>query len=335
MPNIDDEKPDSPDSIDNIDSLGVTEAPGDSDSYQHDLYNDIDREEPKVVLPIVLFITTLFTTIIAGAFYEGVNLFDGVLSGDFTVFFGNFHLGLPFSLALLSILGIHEFGHFFAAKKHGVRTTYPHFIPGPPLPPMIGTFGAVIRVKSPIRTKKALIDIGAAGPLAGFVAALFITIGGFMLSSVVLINPDGAEHLGLGNSLLLKAIEYFTVGTIPEGFDLALHPIAFAGWIGLFITALNLMPIGQLDGGHMLYALLGRYHKKVSMAIAASLIVLGSVTWLGWAVWGVIVFFIGTGHPPVENESEELTKNSKIVCLLSVIVFILTLIPTPFYIIGL
>lgn len=337
---------DKNDNNDENNALGEQSSPGaiedanlgDSGGNESNVLTSTEGEvsdDPKALLPVMLFIATLFTTVSAGAFFEGFNPFSGVSDGDFSDFFSKLSHGVPFSLSLLIILGVHEFGHFFAAMKHGVKTTYPYFIPGPPLPPMIGTFGAVIRVKSPIYTKKALIDIGAAGPLAGFVVALFVTTWGYMLSDIVPLNPNGGDHLGLGNSILLKGIELVTVGNIPSGYDIALHPIAFAGWIGLFITALNLMPLGQLDGGHMLYALVGKKHKKISISIALFLIGLGLVTWLGWAIWGAFVFFLGHGHPPVKDSLEELSKSSKIICLLSLIVFILTLIPTPFYIIGL
>ena len=293
------------------------------------------EESPKGKLPLVLFVVTLLTTTIAGAFYEGVNPLSGVLDGDFSEFLPNMSYGLPFSLSLLLILGTHEFGHFFAARRHKVKTTYPFFIPAPPVPPMIGTFGAVIRIKSPILTKKALIDIGAAGPLAGFVVALILTVWGFNLSEIATVNPSGIERLGLGSSVLLEIIEYMTVGYLSDGYEVMLHPIAFAGWIGLFITALNLMPMGQLDGGHIIYAVIGRRHKKVSITVACCLIILGSFTWLGWTVWGILVFIIGLGHPPIEDDQEVLDKHSKIICLLSLIVFLLTLTPTPFYIISL
>ena len=125
---------------------------------------------------------------------------------------------------------------------------------------MIGTFGAVIRIKSPITTKNALVDIGAAGPLSGFVVAIVVTAIGLMLSTVMPV-PSVTGALGLGSSLIFKLITYLTVGTAPEGYDVMLHPVAFAGWIGMFVTAMNLLPIGQLDGGHIVYALIGRRHK--------------------------------------------------------------------------
>lgn len=280
-------------------------------------------KKPGVLLPAALFIITVFTTIVAGAMYQGADLLNN--PGEFT-------RGIPFSVSLLLILGTHELGHYIASRKHGVATTLPVFIPGPPFPPMIGTFGAVIRIKSPITTKNALVDIGAAGPLSGFAVALAVTYEGLRLSKVLPKGVSG-EALGLGSSLIFQILSYLSVGPVPEGFDVFLHPVAFAGWIGMFVTAMNLMPIGQLDGGHMVYALLGPWHRIFSVLMVAFLAVLGLLTWPGWFIWAALISIIGLRHPPIEDQHLPLDGRRKLICVATILVFILTFMPTPFYII--
>lgn len=278
---------------------------------------------PRVVLPAVLFIVTVFTTIAAGAMYQGADLFNN--PWELT-------RGVPFSVSLLLILGTHELGHFIASRRHGVATTLPVFIPGPPFPPMIGTFGAVIRIKSPITTKNALVDIGSAGPLSGFIVALAVTFQGLRLSTVLPKGVSG-EALGLGSSLIFHILSYLSVGPVPEGFDVFLHPVAFAGWIGMFVTAMNLLPIGQLDGGHMIYALLGPWHRIFSVLMVVSLVILGLLTWPGWFIWAALISLIGLSHPPIEDQHIPLDGGRKLICAVTILVFVLTFMPTPFYIV--
>lgn len=281
-------------------------------------------ERPKVLLPVILFLLTIVTTVTAGALQQGVNIFTdpaGLVKG------------IPFSASLLFILGTHELGHFIASRRHGVSTTLPVFIPGPPIPPaLIGTFGAVIKIKSQISTKKALVDIGAAGPLAGFIIALFVTFWGLKLSTIV---PKETLHggLGLGSSLIFYGLSYISLGPLQIGQDILLHPIAFAGWIGMFVTAMNLLPIGQLDGGHIIYALLGRRHRMFSITMIVILLVLGVVAWPGWFVWAALVSLIGIWHPPVEDQFEPMDGTRRSISIAAILVFILTFIPAPFYIV--
>ncbi|MBI5641943.1 MAG: site-2 protease family protein [Deltaproteobacteria bacterium] len=280
-------------------------------------------ERPKILLPSVLFVITIITTVTAGALYQGAD----ILHSPWDI-----AKGIPFSISLILILGTHELGHFIASRRHGVSTTLPVFIPGPPLPPMIGTFGAVIKIKSPITTKSALVDIGASGPLSGFAVALIVTAIGLELSTVMLVTPS-TEVLALGSSLIFKFLTYITVGTMPEGYDVMLHPVAFAGWIGMFVTAMNLLPIGQLDGGHIVYALIGRKHRLFSMAMIAILVVLGIFNWTGWFIWAALISVIGMWHPPIEDEYSPMDGKRKAVTAAAIIVFILTFMPTPFYIV--
>lgn len=281
----------------------------------------VSLERPKFLFAAFLFATTVCTTVVAGALYQGADIFANPAS---------LISGVPFSFSLLLILGTHEMGHYLASRSHGVFTTLPMFIPGPPIPPMIGTFGAIIRIKSPITTKGALVDIGAAGPLSGFAVSLFVTIAGLKLSTIMPKYVD-SPNLGLGSSLIFKFLSYVTIGPVPAGLDIFLHPIAFAGWIGMFVTAMNLLPIGQLDGGHLIYALIGPRHRLFSIAMVASLMILGIFAWPGWFLWAALISFMGLGHPPVRDQHIPMDRGRRIICAATIIVFILTFTPTPFY----
>jgi membrane-associated protease RseP (regulator of RpoE activity) len=259
----------------------------------------------------------------AGALYEGADLWN-----DSTAIFK----GWPFCVALLLILGTHEFGHYIASRMHKVVSTLPFFIPAPPIPPMIGTFGAVIRLKSPITTKNALVDIGASGPLVGFVFAVVVMVVGINLSTIVPLSSS-VGTVSLGEPIIEKLIVYLTMGEIPHGYLLKLHPVAFAGWIGFFVTALNLLPIGQLDGGHIMYAIFGSDHRKVTLGAVAILVVMGISFWPGWIMWAILVTIIGTRHPPIRDQHVRMEPARQFVCMGSIFVFVLTFTPTPFYII--
>ncbi len=274
-----------------------------------------------MIVPLVLFVLTVLTTMTAGALYEGAHILEDPWQ---------LLVGLPFSASLLFILGTHELGHYFAARYHRVDVTPPFFIPAPPIPPMIGTFGAVIKMRSPIATKQALVDIGAAGPLTGFLAAMVITLVGLSLSQTMPAPEEPA--LGLGSSLIFELLGRLVVGRLPEGYELYLHPVAFAGWIGFFVTSLNLLPIGQLDGGHLIYALFGRTHFAISRLTTVALVALGLLTWHGWILWAVLVTIIGVWHPPVADPYEPLDRRRLSVSMFTIAVFVLTFTPYPFYI---
>lgn len=292
-------------------------------SENHVTHHDGKSTVKRFFWPALLLVATILTTVTAGALYQGVDIFSNP---------ENIVIGIPFSASLLAILGTHELGHYIASRRHGVETTLPLFIPGPPIPPMIGTFGAVIRIRSPITTKNALVDIGAAGPLAGFVVALFVTGYGLSLSTVTPYTPTG-QTLGLGSSLIFRALSFLTIGVTPEGAEILLHPVAFAGWIGMFVTAMNLLPLGQLDGGHIVYALIGTRHRRFSILTATALIVLGIVYWSGWFIWAALISVIGLGHPPIEDQSVPMDAKRRVITALCVLVFVLTFMPAPFYII--
>ena len=276
------------------------------------------RRRREFIIPIALFILTVATTIIAGALQKGVNPFQEP-----------FRLieGIPFSLTLLTILLTHEFGHFFASRRHGVKASFPYFIPAPP-PFLVGTFGAVIKTRSPIMDKRALLDIGAIGPLAGFITSIVVTVIGLNFSTIITI-PEEKEVLGLGSSLIFSLLSYFVIGPVPEGQDILLHPIAFAGWIGFFITSLNLLPIGQLDGGHIIYAVFGKWHRLISITMIGILVIFGIFTWQGWLLWAMLVTLLGIKHPPLMDGQIALDRRRKIIGWLSLAVFVLTFIPLP------
>ncbi|MEE9615314.1 MAG: site-2 protease family protein [Thermodesulfobacteriota bacterium] len=280
-------------------------------------------EGPKLTLHLVLFALTVLTTVTAGALYEGVNPLVEPLG---------LVKGIPFSFSLLLILGTHEFGHYAASRLHGVDATLPYFIPAPPVPFMIGTFGAVIKMRSPITTRSALVDIGAAGPLAGFVVAVVVVVVGLGLSEVAPSPPPG-EAMNLGSSIMFALLSELAIGPVPEGHDVFLHSVAFAGWIGLFITAMNLFPVGQLDGGHIVYAVIGERHAAtVSFVTVACLVALSVFAWQGWFVWALLVMVIGTGHPPVTDEGVPLDGKRRRISAVTLAVFVLTFMPVPFYI---
>lgn len=269
-------------------------------------------------LHLILFILTFLSTLTAGAlFQKGIDIFNEPW---------RIYEGLPFSVAIMVILLGHELSHFFASKIHNTKATLPYFIPAPSL---IGTFGAFIKMKSPIETKRALVDIGASGPIAGFILSVIATIIGLSYSNVV---PAAAakSSLGLGDSILFSLLSRLILGAPPDSYDILLHPVAFAGWIGLFVTSLNLIPIGQLDGGHIAFAFLGRWHRMVSICLVAVLITLGLFSWEGWTFWGVLMVILGIKHPPVLYEDMEIGRKRKIVGALSFIIFIITFIPSPF-----
>lgn len=273
-------------------------------------------------LNLILFVLTIITTMMAGAFQQGVNPFEGL----------NILKGVPFSFSIMSILLAHEMGHYVMSRKHGVRATLPYFIPFPH--PLIGTMGALIKIKSPIPNRKALLEIGAAGPWAGIIVAIPITIVGLMLSEVVPVH--GQEGLYLGNSLLFALLSKMVAGSIPPGYDLYLHPMAFAGWLGFFVTSLNLIPMGQLDGGHVIYALLGKkYHRIIARITWVSLVIAGLIWWKGWLTWAIIGLILGLDHPEPLNDHIPLTRNEKIFAIASILLFVFTFVPNPIVVKGL
>ena len=278
-------------------------------------YNILMKRIP--FLHILLFILTIFSTLIVGALQAGADIWKEP---------GQIYKGLPFSLTLMIILLSHEFAHFFSSRNHGVKATLPYFIPAPNI---IGTFGAFIKMKSPIITRKALIDIGASGPIAGFIISVVACIAGLNMSDVVSVS-ETRGLLRLGDSILFSFLTGAILGVTPVDQDIMLNPVAFAGWIGLFVTSINLIPVGQLDGGHIAYALLGEKQMRFSVILVVVLAWLGLFIWEGWVLWAVLLVILGVRHPPVIYWEVPLDRKRKLIGGMSLIIFILTFIPVPF-----
>jgi membrane-associated protease RseP (regulator of RpoE activity) len=239
--------------------------------------------------------------------------------------------GLWYSVTILLILGCHELGHYFACRYYDVDASLPFFIPVPLL--LTGTMGAFIRIREPIPSKRMLFDIGIAGPIAGFLVAVPALIFGLSMSNVVRL-PTGSQVglMELGEPLLFKLVSAFIWGTPPEGFSLNLHPVAFAAWFGLLATALNLFPIGQLDGGHISYAVLGRFSTYVTVVMIGVALVLTwfSASWLVWTVLmiGMLAVF-GAKHPRTVDEHVPLDRARLALAVFAVLMFVLCFTPAP------
>lgn len=230
-----------------------------------------------------------------------------------------------YSFWVLLILTAHEFGHYFAARRHRVRATLPYFIPLP-LPPL-GTMGAVIRMSPYIPNRRALFDIAVAGPLAGMAVALPVVFWGIHLATRVPVQRAGGLHFG--DPLLFRIAEQLMHGPRPEGFEILVGPMAFAGWVGLFVTALNLLPMSQLDGGHISYAVFGLRSRKIAMAVFGTLALAMLFTGPTYILFLALAWFVGLGHPPTLDDSVPLDGRRKALAVLALIVFILCFTPTP------
>jgi len=266
---------------------------------------------------LALFLITLLATIIAGAMQQGINPWESPW---------DLWRGIPFSFTLMIILASHEFGHYFMSVKRGVRVTLPYFIPAPSI---IGTFGAFIKMKSPILDRKTLLDIGVAGPIAGFAVAVPVLLTGLMLSEVNVAAPSETD-MELGSSLLFSLLSWAVFGHLPDQVDIILHPIAFSGWIGLLVTCFNLVPVGQLDGGHIAYALFGQRQRTLAKIMFFILLVLGVAGWTGWLIWALILLFMKLAHPPVIYDWIPLDGRRRLIGWIAMSIFILTFTPVPF-----
>lgn len=274
------------------------------------------KQKRKPWLHIFLFLCTLVTTTMAGAMQNGVDL----LSNPWEIY-----SGLPFAVTLMTILLVHEMGHYLMSRRHGVKATLPYFIPAPSF---IGTFGAFIKMTSPPPDRRSLFDVAAAGPLAGLVLAIPAVIVGLQLSTVASDEKTGG--IALGSSLLLSFLSQITLG-LPDDANIVMHPIGFAGWIGLLVTAMNLLPVGQLDGGHVIYALFGERYIWVARAALVTILSLGLLRWWdGWLVWGILLLFMGLRHPPPLDPYAPLDPKRKFMGWLMLVILAVTFIPIPF-----
>ncbi len=311
------------------------------------------KDKNRYFLHTSLFVITFITTTFAGAAW---------ISGSPGPYDISFLLkGLPYSISIMFVITCHEFGHYFAAKFHKVKATLPFYIPFPPIPYFLnfGTMGAVIKTKTPIPSKKAMFDIGVAGPLAGFVACLIVLIYGFThvpgVEYLLQIHPDffspnfGKGELGLefGNTLLFTFFKDIFIAPgrfFPPMSEIYHYPYLCVGWFGLFITSMNMIPVGQLDGGHISYSLWGdKFHFHVASVSLILLFILGitgilyeanvwavNFGWDGWIFWALILYFvIKPKHPPIYDDTQ-LDNFRKFLGYLSFFIFIISFSPSPF-----
>jgi Zn-dependent protease len=293
------------------------------------------KKKKSVWINIILLVATVFTTTLAGSLqWVSINQArNGITNADFFMslsqsFQPEYILQgfLFFSIPLMLILGVHEMGHYYASKKHHVDASLPYFIPLPP-PFILGTFGALISTREPIPNRKALLDIGIAGPLCGFLVAIPVSILGFFLMQQHPIVVQSTEaNINFIYPLLLQWMS--SLFSIPQ--NAITHPTLFAGWVGIFLTAVNLLPAGQLDGGHVARAILKEKHKYVSWMVIFILAGL-SFFYTGWLMFAIIILlFIGTQHQPPLNEITRLDSKRKLLGLAILIIFILSFAPIPF-----
>jgi membrane-associated protease RseP (regulator of RpoE activity) len=282
------------------------------------------KKRKSVWVNIILLVATIFTTTLAGALqWVDINQVDWINMVSLPYLWQGF---IFFSVPLLLILGVHEMGHYYASKKHHVDASLPYFIPLPP-PFLLGTFGALISTREPIPNRKALLDIGIAGPLCGFLVAIPISLIGFyLMQQQPLPIPLNGDNITLVPPLLLQWMQnLFSISG-----NYVIHPTLFAGWVGIFLTAVNLLPAGQLDGGHIARAILKEKHKYISWVVIFVLAGL-SFFYTGWLMFAIIILlFIGTQHQPPLNEITPLDTRRKLLGLAILIIFILSFAPIPF-----
>jgi len=290
-----------------------------------------------LILACILFLLTLCTCLVAGTQFATAYAQNEAFSFDeflrsFTLFYKHplgLAAGLPFALTLLTILLTHELGHFFACRYHLIRATYPFFVP---FPNLNGTFGAFILIRSPILTNRALFDVGASGPLVGFVFAVPALVYGVLHAKLVpgLADPANAEVI-YGTPLLLRLLDaVLHPGVSPDA--LLLPPIGRAAWVGLFVTSLNLVPVAQLDGGHILRSLSPRIHRYSSILLPAVLILLGLVGfWDGWYIWGALLLAMRFLRVAPICDPATLDRRRRWGALLALLIFLLSFMPVPFY----
>jgi membrane-associated protease RseP (regulator of RpoE activity) len=274
------------------------------------------RTRSSIWVNVFLFIATLMTTVYAGARQQGINLLESP---------AEFAVGLPYALALLGILGVHEMGHYLMARRHGVAVTLPYFIP---VPMGLGTFGAFIQMKSLIKSRRAVFDIGIAGPLAGLVVAVPVFYFGLQRADVAATSDLG---VATGSSLFLALMYQLAHGGDLGAAAVNLSPAAFAGWIGIFVTGLNLLPVGQLDGGHIAYALFGRRRATmISVGTVLLMVALGLLVWPGLLMWALLITLIaGFGHMPALDDVTPPDLKRFALGVLTLVLPLLIVLPLP------
>jgi membrane-associated protease RseP (regulator of RpoE activity) len=290
---------------------------------------------PRVPSPISQNLLGRIVFEIAGMIQAGAQFFLSMYHGEWR----DVLAGWAFAVPLLGILLIHELGHYFAARRYAIDTSPPFFLPIPPTVSPIGSLGAFIRLRSPVLDRRQLLDVGAAGPLAGFVIALGVMIWGYLTSEQVPFGLDtsatyvlyAGQTIALGDSLLTQAFRDFF---FPNAESVHLSLPAFAGWVGMFITGLNLLPLSQLDGGHVLYGLLGRKQAFMGLLTVAGLLVLAQYHWT-WYVWVALALLLGGGrvsHPSVMAPTRPVPRSRHVIAWICIVIFVLTFVPVPFHV---
>jgi len=308
--------------------------------YSLEVLDPSPRHQVHFVYPLrrrywlhaLLFLATIFSTLIVGARFQ-YNFTSAApqfsTDDDFLPFLWTLQkpsrllLGIPFTASLLSILLAHEMGHFLYARRHHVYATLPFFLPAPTV---IGTFGAFIRIRSPIPNRAALMDIGIAGPIAGFVVAIPLLVASLVLSTP--LNHDSGSPIGLPLifQMFWKMLHPHSAITLSQ---MNLHPMALAVWVGMLATALNLLPAGQLDGGHIVYATLPKFHRTATRLTALALLPMGIFLWEGWLLWSFVLFLPWMRHPPV-SDLPGIGRSRKMLGMAALVMFVLSLPPVPF-----
>jgi membrane-associated protease RseP (regulator of RpoE activity) len=314
----------------------------------------------RVWINVLLYVLTIFTTLFAGASLSDQIPPDAGLGW----ILAHLWIGWPYALSLMVILTGHELGHYFAGRRYKVPVSLPYFIPIPlPFPLSLGTLGAVIFMKGRSVNRRQMLTVGAAGPLTGFLLAVPILLLGLSLSTVEPISAPapGMASFFEGNSLLYLLLKFVLFGQIlpgsgapptilaslreigaallgsfpiDRGYDVFIHPVAMAGWVGLLVTALNLLPVGQLDGGHVLYSLVGQRAKSLTWPVIIALVLMGILLWPGWLLWAGLIFFFGQSHPDPLDQVTRLDLPRKIVAVTVLLIFVLTFTPLPMQLVA-
>lgn len=278
------------------------------------------RQRPNYHTHILLFCMTIVTTVVAGMVIEGLNPLEHLTE---------FYRGVPYAGTLLAILFAHEMGHYLTARSFGMDVTLPYFLPAPPPLFFVGTLGAFIRMRSPARHRQALLYVAAAGPIAGFCVALPAIIYAYAHSTIVPMNT-GEAGIYFGEPLLLQIIGYLMVGPVPQGSALHINSVGIAAWFGLLVTMFNLMPIGQLDGGHIVYAVMGRYARLISWVVISALLMMGYLfNFPGWFVWAFMGWLTTRRQPSILDPYTPLNRPSRLTAGLTLLIFVLCFMPVP------
>jgi len=316
---------------------GASEAQIAATDRVYDLPSEWDdpRTRPRrVALPAALFVATCGSTFLAGMQVDPFGLLLAVGTGHvFPLAFWQRIVtdGAVYALAVMTVLVFHEAGHFLQARRYGVRCSLPYFIPMPISP--LGTFGAVIAMEPKMGSRKALFDVGISGPLAGLVPTIIFCVWGLHLSGRPIAISDGGG-LRFGDPLILQWLAAWILGPIPPGHDILLNPILFAGWVGLLVTSLNLLPVGQLDGGHVLYALLRKKARPVAVAVLVGVtiaVIVGMAIYHypGWILMLILLLLVGPGHPPTDDDGMRLGPVRTVLGWLTLAFIFLGLTPMP------